>query len=717
MDKKNLKLSGLVLAGIIIIVSFVGAVNIQPVVTGDWLDLMYSRDPDSYSYDLMSFDSYEDLTDFLKNCSDNGHYYYYGEGARMFKNIVVTDSADSGSITAFDVDYSETNIQVEGVDEPDFVKTDGTYLYIISGGKLFIVKARPAEDAKIVSKISVNFTITNLFVNGDRLVIFGSAPECVVYYDELLKVKAPWYSNSNTNIQVYDIEDRINPELKKAIIVGGRYFNARMIGDYVYVVTTQRSSDVRPIYDNNDTIVPLISINGVAKKIPLEDICCIDIPAYSYSLTHVVSVNIKDDEEDVIDKIFTLGNTQTMYVSKNNIYITYQQNRNNYKVMQQIINEVVFPVLPDRYKEDIHNARNFDISDYNKKQVVDWILNGFYDTLDDEERNEIESEIQRRIHRTVIHKISVNKGKIDYLCNNSVPGRVLNQFSMDEYKGFFRIATQIDKNWYTDSKSSTNVYILDENLDRVSEIENIAPGEYMHSARFMGDRAYLVTFKKVDPFFALDLSDPNKPEILGILKIPGYSDYLHPLDEDHIIGIGKDTVEALDESKESRGLDFAWYQGIKIAIFDVSDFENPKEMAKVVIGDRGTNSPVLYDHKAFLFDKEKELMVIPISLYEIDEEIKEKNGGYTGNTHGKFKFQGAYVYKVTVENGFEYRGRITHRNTDETFDEDYRWYWGSSSEDIDRSLYINDVLYTLSDNMIKMNSLNNLSEINSLQLK
>jgi uncharacterized secreted protein with C-terminal beta-propeller domain len=223
----------------------------------------------------------------------------------------------------------------------------------------------------------------------------------------------------------------------------------------------------------------------------------------------------------------------------------------------------------------------------------------------------------------------------------------------------------------------------------------------------MGDKAYLVTFKKVDPFFTLDLSDPYNPKILGILKIPGYSDYLHPYDENHIIGIGKDTVE-------SESGDFAWYQGLKIALFDVSDFDNPKELAKVIIGDRGTNSPVLYDHKALLFDRERELLVLPISLYEISDEIKEKNNGDPGWTYGEFTFQGAFVYRLSIENGFELRGQITHRN-EEVKPQNY-WYGGSSNSDIVRSLYIDNVLYTISNNMVKLNNLENLSEINSLEL-
>lgn len=710
MKSKNLKLSGIMLAGVIIIVSFVYAVDVQPIVIGNSSIKMLNDDLIPHTNQLMSFSSYEELTDFLGNCSSGWYngYRYYGKGGSI-PNIIMSsddDFAEGGT----SVDFSETNIQVEGVDEPDVVKTDGTYIYLVSGSKVYIIKAWPAEEAKVVSNISVNFTIINIFINGDRLIIFGNSYDYYIFDTEDYNqtcLPYPWYSSSNTYIRVYDVRDREQPELKRDVVIGGDYFNARMIGDHVYVITRQYSYNIYPYYENNDTIIPLISINGEVKKIPLSDIYCIDIPSYGYTLTHVVSVNVKDDSEDIVDKIFTLGSGQTMYVSKNNIYITYPTSRSDYYIVQEIIDEVVMPLLPDEIKRDILSARSFDIPNNNKRQIVDWILDSYYETLDEGLRNNIQAEIQKRIHRTMIHKISVKDGKIEYMCNGTVPGRILNQFSMDEHKGFFRVATQVNGYWQSGSKKTTNVYILDKNLNRVGEVENIAPGENLHSARFMGGKAYLVTFKKVDPFFTLDLSDPYNPKILGILKIPGYSDYLHPYDENHIIGIGKDTVE-------SESGNFAWYQGLKIALFDVSDFENPKEVAKVIIGDRGTNSPVLYDHKAFLFDREKELLVLPVSLYEISDEIKEQNDEYTGNIHGKFTFQGAFVYKLSLGDGFEYRGRITHLNGE--LPDNYRWYWGSSSSDVTRSLYIEDVLYTISDNMVKMNSLEDLSEISSITL-
>jgi uncharacterized secreted protein with C-terminal beta-propeller domain len=224
----------------------------------------------------------------------------------------------------------------------------------------------------------------------------------------------------------------------------------------------------------------------------------------------------------------------------------------------------------------------------------------------------------------------------------------------------------------------------------------------------MGDKAYLVTFRKTDPFFTIDLSDPYNPKIIGYLKIPGYSNYLHPYDENHIIGIGKDTVE-------SHSPDFAWYQGLKITIFDVSDFENPVELDKIIIGDRGTDSPALHDHKAFLFDREKELLVIPVSLCEIKEETKNKYYQDPGSEYGEFTFQGAFVLKLNLE-GIDYRGRITHVTNDEKQMNQYWYYWNQASSYISRSLYIQDNLYTISEKMVKINAIDDLSEIKSIEL-
>ncbi len=241
------------------------------------------------------------------------------------------------------------------------------------------------------------------------------------------------------------------------------------------------------------------------------------------------------------------------------------------------------------------------------------------------------------------------------------------------------------------------------NLAIVGKLEDLAPGEKIYSARFMGDRCYLVTFRKVDPLFVIDLKYPSNPMVLGELKITGYSDYLHPYDANHIIGIGKETVAA----KEG---DFAWYQGVKISLFDVSDVGAPKEIAKYEIGDRGTNSPVLKDHKALLFDKSKSLLVIPVLVAQIDEERYPNE--VPPNAYGSYVWQGAYVFDITFDKGIVLKGRITHIGSDGSGMDNVFF----SSYSVKRSLYIGNVLYTISDSKIKMNNLETLEEINELEL-
>ena len=250
-------------------------------------------------------------------------------------------------------------------------------------------------------------------------------------------------------------------------------------------------------------------------------------------------------------------------------------------------------------------------------------------------------------------------------------------------------------------------------MKQIGSLDNLAPGEKIYSSRFVGDRVYLVTYKKVDPFFAIDLQDPTKPSVLGFLKIPGYSDYLHPYDENHIIGIGKDSTEASVEDKTGRNLDFAWYQGLKMAIFDVTDVTNPKELHKVIIGDRGTESPVLDDPRAFLFNKSKNLLALPIELYQLTDAQKASKD--TDSTYGEFNYQGAYVYNIDLIKGFTLKGRVTHITDQITNESNYSY--PASNQYVNRILYIDDYLYTISDEKILTNSLNDMGKINEIKLQ
>jgi uncharacterized secreted protein with C-terminal beta-propeller domain len=310
--------------------------------------------------------------------------------------------------------------------------------------------------------------------------------------------------------------------------------------------------------------------------------------------------------------------------------------------------------------------------------------------IEEMKSGEQESIRKREIDQstTFIHKIGINNGAITYIAKGEVAGYLKNQFAMDEYNDNLRVATTSDV-WTTRGQYEyNNVFVLDGEMKTVGSLTHIAEQERIYSTRFVGDRLYMVTFKRIDPFFVIDLSTPASPKILGKLKIPGYSDYLHPYDKNHIIGIGKET-----RTNDWGGIST---RGLKLALFDVSDVENPKQLDKVEIGDAGTDSPALSDHRAFLFDKNKNLLVLParvVKQFDLPEVYKGDQQRI---------WYGAYVFGVSPETGFVLKGAIEHSTSG-----GYAWY--NSPYDVKRSLYIGDILYTISQRQILANSLSRIN--------
>lgn len=304
---------------------------------------------------------------------------------------------------------------------------------------------------------------------------------------------------------------------------------------------------------------------------------------------------------------------------------------------------------------------------------------------------------------TTIVKLHLDRGDVKVAGSGKVPGRLLNQFSMDEQDGYFRVATTRGSAAYAEN----NIYVLDGDMNLVSSLEGLAPGESIYSARFLGSRCYLVTFQTTDPLFVIDLSDPLSPRVLGELKIPGYSNYLHPYDETHLIGIGMDTVDSGDD--KSGILNSASIQGVKMAMFDVSDVEHPLEMYKVVIGDRGSGSAVLNDHRAFLFDKGRSFIVLPVSV-ETAKVPKSDTGQYSD-----YLWEGAYVYDVNLTHGFLLRGNVTHFDTPEEI-QNCSYLTANGDRSVRRSLYIGDVLYTMSRTRLQLNDLNTLEKLKAIEI-
>jgi uncharacterized secreted protein with C-terminal beta-propeller domain len=518
-------------------------------------------------------------------------------------------------------DYSTTNIQVAGVDEADRIKTDGTFLYVVTGSNISIIRAYPPEEAAILCTLKLNQSITGIFVNGDKLVAIQGGFD----FYEILYRYSPYIIGDATTIHVYDVTDRSSPVLERTLTLDGAYFNSRMVGEYVYALVR------KPAYLNDtDVELPKIILDDQQVEVSATTIYYVNASDTYHVFTTVIALNVQDASQEPSHETFLMGAASNLYVSQHNIYIT--------------------------------------------ALVVDF---------------------------TTIHRISIDAEHIAYTANGYVPGHVLNQFSMDEYQGLFRIATTQGEVWSSDAPSRSNVYILNSNLTTIGELEGLAPGEQIYSARFMAEKCFLVTFKKIDPLFVIDLSDVENPTVLGQLKIPGYSDYLHPYGETHLIGVGKETEEAEEG-------DFAWYQGVKISLFDVSDVSNPLEVAKIEIGDRGTDSPVLRDHKAFLVDKDRELLVIPILVAEINES--QYPDSVPAHAYGEPVWQGAYVFDISVDGELEVRGRISHLDPGATIDHNAWPYY------VERTLFIEDTLYTVSSKKVMMNSLASLELLNELQL-
>lgn len=277
---------------------------------------------------------------------------------------------------------------------------------------------------------------------------------------------------------------------------------------------------------------------------------------------------------------------------------------------------------------------------------------------------------------TSVYKFSAGDS-LDYRGKGEVSGYPLNQFAMDEHQGCFRIATTVDEEG---EELSSNVYILDSRMSVVGAIRNIAPGERIFSARFMGDTGYLVTFETVDPLFVLDLADPRAPKITGELKIPGFSNYLHPLDDRNLLGIGQDTQVGSME-----GIEFVVPKGLKLAIFDVGDANNPRERHVQTVGGSGTWSDALYDHRAVFYH----------------EGVLAFCAGIAGGKGEEFQFlfHGALFFDVDVDKGIKETGRITHI----AGDAECAWFEQPFSA-VKRVVQIEDVYYTLSDSAVMAHS-------------
>jgi len=405
MNTKNAK-GSVVAAGLIIIaiiaISALGiGFTLYPFTTEYTFDF-------SAQQSVNKFSSCEELEAFLEEKYESSSYGTFASGLAapmamqrsMEMGAVPAPPTGEGSMLAQKADdYSTTNIQVEGVDEADIVKSDGKYLYIIAGGKLVIVDAYPAEEAEILSETNITGNPTELFVNEDKLVLFTYGGYHIVPYEG----EGGSYKVQGSGVFVYDVSDRANPELKRNMTVEGNYYDSRMIGDYVYIISQK--------YVNTWTEpgIPRIAYATVGQAIEevevdakpacnCGDVYYFNVPDSSYQFTTITSLNLKDDVAEPQNKVFLMGYSQNMFVSLNNIYITYQ-NRIDYTTLaEKSLDEVVMPILPSGVVENITRIRNNeDLRDYEKMNVIGRVVSEYIQSLGPEEGAQFMKTMETRL--------------------------------------------------------------------------------------------------------------------------------------------------------------------------------------------------------------------------------------------------------------------------------------------------------------------------------
>lgn len=561
-------------------------------------------------------------------------------------------STESSSSSSNTKDYSTTNIQVENVDEADIVKTDGDYIYSISEDNVIITDVKDPKQPKVVATIQSED---------------DDIPEDIILYKDKLVVISTkvnqtqryYYNNRmNTVVKIYNITSREKPVLTKSYEMYEPYYTSRCIDNVLYVIS---SGNLRK---EDDKIVVGYNEDNMEKEMSIDKIKYLkDVKTTKQTLISTVDLNNETADIKLDSYLMNISNA---YVSENAIYLLNQKYNNDSKI----------PIK---------------------------LLFGFKGVFGLEDYYEMDSESG---YYTEIYKFDI-KENVEYKAKTKVKGKTINQYSLDEKDNHLRIALY--------DNDGSRVAIFDEDLKQIGISDNVAKGEKMYSSRFIGDKVYFVTYKTIDPLFVMDLSNEAKPKVLGKLKIPGYSTYLHPYDENHIIGIGMETKEIINRNSNGKVISTtAKVVGMKMALFDVSNVNSPVQISSVVIGDSRTTSAILTNPKALLFSKEKSLIAIPVNNYSQDFEVTLSNNYETMiNNYTKYSkpynAEGYFVYNINVQDGFKLKGVITHEKTNATY------YYSNSK--LLRGLYIDNNLYTVSETMIKVNELDSLKAVGELKLK
>lgn len=559
-------------------------------------------------------------------------------------------------------DYSDTNNQVEGVDEMDNVLTDGKYIYIQNYDKIQIVLAYTVESGievlDLVKEITFDelstenswFYFNGMYVDEDRLLVVGNSYHytCDEYYED----KEPTsdetgdvaeddyyecrYYKYHTTTHVYEY-DKETFELEDHFELSGYFVGSRKIGDALYFVTNEYIPFYLAEYDDYDfsidNYLPSYHVNGTEVTLPYEDILYVE-GTQPNNFTTFYGINLATNE--VSTEVILGEGGYNLYVSTENIYLTGT-----------------------------------------KWNWNDAILLEMEEAAEDDEEY-VPEEDPYEITTSII-RIAIDDAIVSFGATGEVPGVALDQFAMDEKDGYVRIVTTGFNWWWwgTDQDDINNrLMVLDLDLEVISTLENLGkPGESVQSTRFVGDYAYVVTFLRTDPFYVIDLSDPTNPTKLSELEIPGFSDYLQPINEDFILGIGY-------------GDNDGGTQGLKISLYDVSDKTNAIVASELIYpyseGSYMWTSTV-YNHKDLLVSLDKGIIALPYTENTYGSDDNDYRWSYT---------TGVLVLNIDIETGeISERGRVEHSEANS---------WDTY---VYKSKFISDYLYTISSKFVMVSTI------------
>ena len=623
-------------------------------------------------------------------------------------------SSSDGANSATPSEVSETNNQVAGVDEADFVKNDADgYLYVVAGNAVQIIDGWPAAETNTIASIALEETPRRLFVSGNRLLVYSSVARTT---EETADYNSWWYNNSaectygydcdftgdgqKTRLSLYDISVRTRPTLIRTINTSSTFISARRVGNAVHTVLYEEPELLRKL-----AITPeAITTDGLCSGTSVEG-----TEPNTYSVQTAASGDV--DRAETLFETLRAENLQAIASAPLDSLRGSVDDRlsDDSSAGQALDTCSGFYDSPLADGTAYLTLMSFDLTDEQAAQTSTIISRpgATYATGDayyvSVRQNPYGgawySGYEDTEETSTVHKFQLAEASNQYSASGVVKGRVLNQFSMDEYQGHLRIATTTGHVPSPDVHSTLSVLEQDgTSLGVVGMVDNIAPTEDIRSVRFVGDQGYIVTFKKTDPLFVFDLSNPEAPRVRGELHIPGFSTYMHPLDENHLLTIGYDA--------EDQG-DFAYFQGLLLQIFDVTDPSSPALDHRVAIGTRGSTSEAATNHLAFNYFASEGVLALPITVCE-----DSQGGGNYGNV---MTFSGVQFYDIDIDTGITLRGQVEHPYVDPYDSGTYyvggecsNW-WTDSSSVVQRTVFMDNFAYSISSSLIKVNDLTRLS--------